>query len=697
MESPDKNKEDEIAFLKAQVTNFGSQGLELFDEEYYLDANPDVKAAGLDAFSHFVEIGWREGRAPSKHFDVAFYLSEYPDVLEANINPLFHYAEYGINEGRKPLPRTDRAGARDAYEDSASLTERQLFDSTYYLLKNPDVKASNMDPFEHFMQFGWREGRSPSEQFSLAFYLNQYPDIRAAGINPLTHYVEYGHAEGRLPLPEKDAPISAVHFDFPIAGAGMALSLVRNGFVTGAALDPSAKVTEVEILVGKKPVVSGLCVKQKPDRENSDRLPSGSGFALSIPLSVRYDSINDFAIRFRGKPSTRRPLHWTGTAHPRALFIPNARLASDGSRIYRAELPAQQLRASGVEVTIMEEEDAISQVAENSLDLGQYDLILLQRVPYSDAMVNLVKQARRYNRLVLYDVDDLMFKPWLRAEMGVIRSGTYSFNDENYRDSLQRRLDMLLLCQGVICSTPFLQRELASLGMPAILSRNALDDRSFIDGALRLAQDGVQEGFKMLFMSGTPTHEMDFRLIKDVVAETLLSNPNITLTILGELRDTGLDHLPNVNRLPAVTREEMLKIVAQHDVLLVPLERTRFNLAKSSLKFMEAGAAGVPVIASNLFEFERDIRKSGAGVIARTAADWRQAIQFYIDHRGLAREHGAKAFRYCLDNHSNQSRNGYLWREICRFDEHLTAEREFVDGVDNRLYERMITAIRGSV
>ena len=72
-----------------------------FDEEYYLQKNPDIKNANISALKHFCNYGWKEKRNPSKEFNVDFYLSAYPDVERARINPLLHYIKYGKKEGRK--------------------------------------------------------------------------------------------------------------------------------------------------------------------------------------------------------------------------------------------------------------------------------------------------------------------------------------------------------------------------------------------------------------------------------------------------------------------------------------------------------------------------------------------------------------------------------------------------------------------
>lgn len=74
---------------------------------------------------------------------------------------------------------------------------RAEFDAAYYLANNQDVAVSGIDPFEHFMTWGWREGRNPNRRFSIASYLDVNPDIVAAGVNPFAHYVVTGRGEGR--------------------------------------------------------------------------------------------------------------------------------------------------------------------------------------------------------------------------------------------------------------------------------------------------------------------------------------------------------------------------------------------------------------------------------------------------------------------------------------------------------------------
>ncbi|OYX33649.1 MAG: hypothetical protein B7Y99_06935 [Caulobacterales bacterium 32-69-10] len=74
---------------------------------------------------------------------------------------------------------------------------RAEFDPDFYLASNPDVLAAGLDPYQHFMSWGWREGRDPNRRFSLANYLDVNPDIGPSGMNPFVHYVVTGRGEGR--------------------------------------------------------------------------------------------------------------------------------------------------------------------------------------------------------------------------------------------------------------------------------------------------------------------------------------------------------------------------------------------------------------------------------------------------------------------------------------------------------------------
>lgn len=85
----------------------------------------------------------------------------------------------------------------------------QLFDEIYYLNHNPDiaaaVEAGGLETgYDHFIEFGWREGRNPSALYSETLYLEKNPDVAAAVAegsfnSGLDHFLHFGHGEERAP------------------------------------------------------------------------------------------------------------------------------------------------------------------------------------------------------------------------------------------------------------------------------------------------------------------------------------------------------------------------------------------------------------------------------------------------------------------------------------------------------------------
>jgi Ca2+-binding RTX toxin-like protein len=204
--------------------NVVDDGNVLFDTLYYLNRNPDVFHAGVNALDHFNAFGWREGRDPNALFDTSGYLAVNKDVAAAGVNPLDHYHQSGWHQGHDPsawfdttlylINNPDVAAAgidplahflasgfsegRDAY---AAIGQRIAggFDVEYYLWHNPDVAAAGVDPLFHYNVIGWREGRDPNAWFDTDGYLAHYIDVASARINPLHHYEAVGWREGRDP------------------------------------------------------------------------------------------------------------------------------------------------------------------------------------------------------------------------------------------------------------------------------------------------------------------------------------------------------------------------------------------------------------------------------------------------------------------------------------------------------------------
>lgn len=154
----------------------------------------------LDLFwrkSLFVGLGWQ--RAVRKRMDAVFLSMAEVHAAEIRIErERIEKVRDQVLSLRRLVGVAKLGGVYDL------VLRSDLFDSDYYLKKYSDVADSGADPVSHYIEFGWREGRDPSEKFSTEGYLQIHSDVKKSDLNPLCHYLESGVYEGRkvISVPE---------------------------------------------------------------------------------------------------------------------------------------------------------------------------------------------------------------------------------------------------------------------------------------------------------------------------------------------------------------------------------------------------------------------------------------------------------------------------------------------------------------
>ncbi len=140
---------------------------------------------------------WFRGKAPAGLADLGFDWTDFGRGVEATDGTLAHGMErcflffsamVGMKWGFLPPFRTAPQMSRD--ETIRLIRNSELFDQNYYLNVNRDIVS---DPIEHWVDYGFREWRNPSEKFDIEFYTRlvspQFPNL-------LVHYIVEGQARG---------------------------------------------------------------------------------------------------------------------------------------------------------------------------------------------------------------------------------------------------------------------------------------------------------------------------------------------------------------------------------------------------------------------------------------------------------------------------------------------------------------------
>lgn len=296
-------------------------------------------------------------------------------------------------------------------------------------------------------------------------------------------------------------------------------------------------------------------------------------------------------------------------------------------------------------------------------DLRWADAIFLYRVPFSREIGTLLERARGAGLPLIGSIDDLVFIEDADAQppldhLGDRERALWHEGLRRYRATLER-------CDHFAGPTTPLCDEARRLGWPTSLhpdaaSRTELQlGRSVMEARERSTScrpDDVLLGY----FSGTPTHDRDFAVAAPALRKILLRHRHVRLLIVGPLGIPGALQEVSDRLLTRATVpwSHLPALVGSVDVNLAPLQwKQRFSAAKGELKYIEAGAVGVPTIASPTPAFREAISADApTGRLAAREDDWAHALEELIESQELRVELGRAARRDVERRYSTASR-----------------------------------------
>jgi len=161
---------------------------------------------------------------------------------------------------------------------------------------------------------------------------------------------------------------------------------------------------------------------------------------------------------------------------------------------------------------------------------------------------------------------------------------------------------------------------------------------------------------------GTNSQIEDLMFIRRFIVRIIREFPNTRVVIIDDPQAYRLfENLPENRRmyLPTVSPEEFPYQLSQLDVLLVPLRNTPFNLSSPDTILMEAGAKGLPWVASSIPAFRCWQR---GGVISESLDEWHLNIRHLVMDKELRRRLGEEGKFAAKAREMNQI--GTVWSEV---------------------------------
>jgi glycosyltransferase involved in cell wall biosynthesis len=316
--------------------------------------------------------------------------------------------------------------------------------------------------------------------------------------------------------------------------------------------------------------------------------------------------------------------------------------------VYRVVRGVEAARQAGLEASWMSVADAGTRMD----DIAAASVVVIWRTTWSDTVARIVEMVRARGAKLVFDVDDLMFRPELATVEVIDGIRSQGFTEDGVAAHFDSALQVLSAADACCCPTTELARHIREYQKAAFVLPNGFDTAAHAVArlAVRRRAAAVADGLVRIgYAAGSRTHQRDFAQAAGAVARVLRERPECRLVLFEDAdymrRLLDIEEFSAIEARahqiewrPLVTLDRLPDELARFDINIAPLEvGNPFCEAKSELKYFEAALVDVPTVASPTGPMRRAIRDGETGLLAESSGDWYRALIALVDDVALRR------------------------------------------------------------
>ncbi len=286
----------------------------------------------------------------------------------------------------------------------------------------------------------------------------------------------------------------------------------------------------------------------------------------------------------------------------------------------------------------------------------------------------LIQNVKKYNLVILFrcfcelDVLELLFIEIYKYKVFVI----YDMDDlKTETPNLPRHnriyKNIISCCHAVTCTTEYIAKRVEkSVNKRTYVIPNTLNNYQ-VHLAKTQALKKQDNLIKIVYQSGTNTHDQDFKVAEKALLSTLKKHKNVQLHVIGPCSLDKKFGKENVIFQPYMDYLELQRYVAYMDINIAPLQIIPYKEGKSELKIFESGLVKIPTVASPIDSYKRCINNGVNGFLAYTEKEWEDILDKLVNNNILREKIGNQAYKdftdkYFIDNCINDII--YTYRKI---------------------------------
>jgi glycosyltransferase involved in cell wall biosynthesis len=338
-------------------------------------------------------------------------------------------------------------------------------------------------------------------------------------------------------------------------------------------------------------------------------------------------------------------------ATPRTLFVGRG---TTGVCWYRCTLPAMALGQDWVgaagEPPALQFPTGLTAGSISFDDFASYDVLVLQQ-PAGVAWLEAIRDLQAQGVKVLFEIDDYV--------QSVRKTRSHELRNAFSKDYVRALELNMRVCDGVTVTTPYLAHRYRSLNPRVWICPNGIDLNRY-DYA-RPAREGVTIGW-----AGGAGHVASMRRWLPAVADVLRARPEARFVTVGHPFALELRAEFGPERCVAIPFAELETYPASmtlFDVAIAPSGQNALFRGKSDLRWLEASALGIPLVADP--EVYPEIEDGVTGIHAVEAEDAGEALLRLVDDASLRQRIGAAA-RAHIEAHRRIEVVAERWAAVLR-------------------------------
>lgn len=279
--------------------------------------------------------------------------------------------------------------------------------------------------------------------------------------------------------------------------------------------------------------------------------------------------------------------------------------------------------------------------------LFDFEVVVLQQP--EGPWAPMIRKLQANGTTVLFEIDD-----YVQAVGKIASHEARAYWTKKRVQGLEQNMRLV---DGIICSTDYLARRYRAFNPNVWTCQNGLDLARYEHE--RAPREGVTIGW-----AGGVGHTQALAGWLPEVARALRDHPEARFVSVGQPAARALQPEFGTERARAIPFGHLETYPASmtvFDIAIAPAGRNNLFKGKSDLRWLEASALGIPLVADPLVY--PDIEDGVTGFHAETAAEIRGALELLLGDEATRRRVGAAAQEH-VRRHRSAEVTGRRWAEV---------------------------------